>query len=178
MFAPLSPETAALHEALITVPIGETITYAALTEAIGRNAAREGRASLESARRIALRDQGIAFAVVRKVGLRRLRAEEAPEIGCGYRRKIRRTAGRALYTMQRVAETSNGLAPDAQRRLNAEMSAHGLLGHLAKDNATRAFEADKAMPAAKAGRAFLEHIGATPKTQETDHDAAGDTVLP
>lgn len=156
----LSPETKAIYDALVAVPIGGEITYSALSAIIGRPADKAGRSSLESARRIALRDNGVAFSVVRKVGLRRLRPEEAADIGRGKRKKIRRAAHSAVFAMTRVAETSNGLPPESQRRLSAEIAAHGLISLISTDAAVAPLEAEKAMPPARAGRAFLEHIGA------------------
>jgi hypothetical protein len=158
----LSPETAKLHDALKLVPFGETITYATLSALIGRNVTKEGNSKLSSARRIALRDDGAAFEVIRQVGLRRIPADEAPQIGTAARRKIRRASHRAVKGMVAVAQSSNGLSPDAQRKLSAEVSTLGLLAAIATDKATEKQATDgKVAPPALAGAAFLAHIGAT-----------------
>ena len=157
----LSPETAALHEALKLVPYGEMITYAALTAVIGRDVTKQAAARLQSARHIALRDDGAAFETIRKVGLRRVPADEASQIGSAARRKIRRASNRAVKGMVAVAKTSNGLAPDAQRKLAAEISTLGLMAELAGDKATEKQATDgKVAPPAAATMAFLAHIGA------------------
>lgn len=155
----LSPETRALAEALREVPLGGTVTFQGLSAVIGRDVTKAARGNLESARRIVLRDHGAAFVSIRGQGYRRLRPDEAPDIGAGARRKIRRTANRTVRDMTNVAGASNGLEPEIQRRLSAEVATHGLLAQIASDGATLALEDDKPAPPAKAARQFLAHLG-------------------
>jgi hypothetical protein len=156
----LSPETRLLVETLHKVPLGAEIAYADLTAALGLDVTGPARAALNTARRILERDEGAVFVACRRTGLRRLTPEEAPDIGANGRRKIRRTANRSLRAMQRLAATSNGLDPDAQRRLNAEITASGLLAKITEDKPVRAMQAENPTPPAHAATAFLKAIGA------------------
>jgi len=163
----ISPETMALVAALRAVPLGEEISHAALSAHIGRDVAREARARLDSALRILSRDEGAAFMAVRGVGLRRLRPEEAPDIGARSRRKVRRMARHAAGSMTRLAATSNGLPPEAQRRLSAELSAAGLLAAITEDKPTAAMGTEDApRPPVYAAEAFLAAIGAKREAAE------------
>lgn len=149
-------DTLALVELLRTAPLGSTVTFSAMRDAIGRDA----RGVLPGARRIALRDFGAAFMAERGVGLRRLHATEAPEIGAAARRKIRRGTSRARQAMASLAENSNGLPPEIGRKMAAEMSALGLIAHIATDKAAAAVaDSDTPAPTAKAAEMFLRHIG-------------------
>lgn len=160
----LSPETEALLAALKDVPIGGEITYRAMSALIGRDVTAAARSKLVSARRICLRDHGIAFTVVRGTGLRRIRPDEAPDMGATARTRIRSTARRTSRAIKSVVGASNGLEPEAQRRASAEISALGLLAEVAGNSAQPAFESDDApMPPARAGAKFLRHIGAEPE---------------
>ena len=155
----LSPETRTLVDALKGVSIGAEVSYRALSDAIGRDVTGPGRGSLNSARRIAIRDHGAAFMVVRSQGLRRVPPEEAAQIGAGARRKVRRTAYRALRDMRCLVEASNGLSPEAQRKVSAEVSALGLLREISTDRQTEKMETEgKPMPAAIAAKSFLDAI--------------------
>lgn len=157
----LSPETEALLAALKSVPLGGEISYRTLSAAVGRPVNGPARSSLNSARRIALRELGVAFTAVRGVGLRRITADEAPGMGATARSRIRSTAKRATRGIRAVVAASNGVSPEVQRRVSAEISALGLLAEVASEPAQKAFSADgPALPPALAGAAFLRHIGA------------------
>lgn len=166
-FLSLSPETQALSDALRAVSLGATITYAALSESIGRDVTGPARATLVSARRIVLRDFGAVFEVKRAHGLRRLKPDEAPDIGSAARRKIRRTSSRAMKSMHSVVNASNGLSPEAGRKLSAEMSTHGLMVALAADKVAHTMQSETRMPPAIAATAFLKHIGALEPNEGT-----------
>ena len=155
----ISPDTAALCEALRKVPYGQEITFAALSQIIGRDVKVNARHNLAGALRIVLRDHGAAFQSIRGVGYKRLHSDDAPEIGTAARRKQRRTSQRAVSAMAAVARTSNGLTPEAQRRLSAEISTHGLLIEIAADKNVKAQVRDEPTTPAKAAAAFIAHIG-------------------
>lgn len=157
----LSPETEALLSALRAVPLGGEISYIDLSAKIGRSVTANARASLNSARRIALRDHGINFTAIRGVGLRRTRPEETPQIGAVARGSIRRKAKAARKAILSVTKASNGADPETQRRINAEMSALGLLSEISAQPAQKAFDSvGPSMPPAMASAAFMKHIGA------------------
>lgn len=161
----ISPETRILADALKAVPLGGNITFASLTATIGRDVQRVARSHLDSAMRIVLRDDGVAFRSIRGIGYQRLLPEEAPEIGRAARRKLRRASKRAVQSMLAVAAASNGLPPEAQRRLSAEVSIHGLLAELAEDRSVaNQAKADEAVAPAKAAQSFVDYITKGAKT--------------
>ncbi len=168
----ISLETAALIEALTAVPLGATATYADLSRAVGRDVTTLARSGLASARRIAAREHGAVFVPVRGLGLRRLPPEEAPEIGAAGRRKVRRAARNATRTMLRLAESSNGLPPEAQRKLAAEVAALGLIEHVSGDKPAAAIEAARAeggpavMTPAMTARLLADQLTGAPKTSQ------------
>lgn len=129
----LSLETRTLAKLLMEVPIGETITYGRMSEELGFDITDHSkRHFLTSARRVVLREHGAAFTADIKVGMRRLQPDEAPNIGTWARGKIRRASTTAMKAMQMVAAKTNGLAPETQRRLAAEMAVHGVIAEVAK----------------------------------------------
>jgi hypothetical protein len=166
------PETDTLVELLRAVPFGDTLTYGAMSEALGVDVTTRARPRLVSARRIALRDYGAAFETAHGVGLRRLLPDEASAIGAAGRRKIRRASGRARKAMISLAEHSNGLSPAAARRMSAEISAHGLISHIADDRAVSRLttESDKPAPPAKVAESFLRFVRGShdPNTQTSE----------
>jgi hypothetical protein len=158
----LSPDTRILADALSAVSYGQEISYAELSALIGRDVTHAARSNLTGALRIVLRDDGAAFQSIRGVGYRRLPPDDAHEIGSSARRKARRLSNRAVQGMVAVAKSTNGLSPDAQKRLATEISTLGLLAELSRDTtvAAQAQQADPVSPA-RAAQAFLRHIGAT-----------------
>ena len=70
LFQP-SADAIRLHEELLLTPIGETITYARLSDALGKPVSSKTSA-LRTARGIALREDKAVFGSVRIIGLRRL----------------------------------------------------------------------------------------------------------
>jgi hypothetical protein len=157
----LKTETRLLIDALRTAPIGQVVTFATLSAACGLDVQAQARGLLNSARRIVARDHGAVFVSERNVGLRRLRPEEAPALGQSARRRIRTTSGKAMSKMVALAEASNGLSPDAQRKLNAEMAIHGLLREIATDRNAERAQADTVKPPPLVAETFLQHLGIT-----------------
>lgn len=162
----LHPETQILVDALSKVPLGQMITYKNLSELIGIDVTGPARQRLVSARRVALRDYGAAFGTERATGLIRLHPDQAPGLGASARLKIRRASSRARKAMISVAEHSNGLSPEASRRMSAEMSAHGLIAEITKEKTIKAAmgRSEKIAPPAKMAETFLNHIrGKSPR---------------
>ncbi len=69
----------ALAKTLRNIQEGEEITYKALSKSINADVQEKKRGSLETARRILLRDNQMVFAPVRGIGLRRLLPGEVVE---------------------------------------------------------------------------------------------------
>ena len=130
----ISPDVAALVEALRGVSPGQTITYAALSEAIGRDVT-EHRHLLASAQRIAAREHGAVFGNERSVGYTRLTIDQLPGVASTARARIRRTSRIAAKRLTQGAARTNDMPPDVQRKLNAEISSLALLEHIASDKA-------------------------------------------
>lgn len=163
-----SPETTVLIDLLRAVPLGGEIGYRALSEAIGRDVRGPARARLDSARRIAQRDHGVAFFCVRGLGLRRITLDELPAVGGLARARIRGTARGALKTMTAVAAVSNGGSPDTLRALSRERASLGLIAHVAAESQQPAFDPGPgamALPPALAAQSLLKHIGALPPAE-------------
>jgi hypothetical protein len=68
----LSIDTQTLERLLTTVPIGQTISYDALSASIGRNVQHDARGNLRTARKRLLRLERMLFGSVVNEGLKRL----------------------------------------------------------------------------------------------------------
>src|ERR1700719_736660 len=79
----------------------DTATWQQLSAAIGCDAQTAGRGAVTSARRILLRDRGIAFEAIPKIGLRRLGATGKVDAAYAQLRRSHRASKRSL----RMAET-------------------------------------------------------------------------
>ena len=92
----MSEATRAIISAMRDVPVGDTITYRQI-EAIIRDDPQQRRGIIQSARRVLLRDDGIAFGAVVGIGYRRL--DDAGKLGAlgSQMRRGRRAAQRGLH---------------------------------------------------------------------------------
>lgn len=152
-----SPDTRAVAELLATVPVGEIVSFAALSAAIGRDITR-CRHVLYAGKRAAERDAGAVFATVRGQGMRRLSAERAAEtVGTAARSHIRKTARKATRTLIAATSRANDLPPAVQRSVSAEVSAFALIEHLSRDAAVKAADDAplKPTPVAITARAMM-----------------------
>lgn len=91
----LGVDTQTLLKYLETIPVGEIVSYEVLGNLIGCDV-QSDRGSLESARRLLVRDNQIVFGVVRGVGLKRLNPSEVVEQEGETVTKIRRATKRSL----------------------------------------------------------------------------------
>lgn len=133
----LSPDARAIADLLINCPIGELVTLAAASEAIGRDITA-CRHVLATARRVAMREAGAVFTTEPRAGLRRMSPERATEvIGPNARRHIRKTASKARRALVAATEGANNLTDEALRRRAAEISSLGLMEHIARDAAVK-----------------------------------------
>lgn len=159
----ISAEARAVADLLAACPSGEVITFAAMSAAIGRDILAR-RHVITTARRVAEREAGAVFTIERRTGYRRLDATRiADVVGTAARAHIRRTARRSVKSLSEGTRRLNDLPPDVQRKVAAEMSALGLIEHIARDKTVKpaANAPTKPQPVAVAARALLAALGAT-----------------
>lgn len=137
---PRSPETDALVQALLTVMLGETVSYDSLAQAAGITV-ESLHSRMGSARHIAQRDEGAVFQTMRGTGLRRLSPDDAAEIGKAARGSIRRTTGRTLKSMTALSQSGNGQSPEARRRTDNERAVIGTIHAFASPAVMKRVEA-------------------------------------
>lgn len=160
----LSADVRAVADMLAAAPVGEVVTFGAMSAAIGRSITT-CRHVLASARNVALRENGAAFLSERSIGLRRMSAERATEtVGSTARAHIRSTARRAKRTLIGATNGVNDLPPEAQRRMAAEVSALALVEHLARDAAVKpgAEAPTKPTPVAVTARSMMAALVGAP----------------
>lgn len=141
----VSPEVQALADALSAVSPGSTISYATLSEAIGRPI-QPRRWLVLRALGIVAEDHGAVFATERGVGYTRLETEKLHTVGHTARTAIRRKARKAAKMIRHGSLRANDVSPEAVRKMNAELSALGLIEHAAKDAVAAPVPAHDARP--------------------------------
>jgi alkylated DNA nucleotide flippase Atl1 len=123
-----NPENAADIEAirnlLLELPIGQMISYAAISERLGRDPT-ERRWILQRALKEAETDCGGLFAVVRGEGIKRLPSSAVADAGLHPLQKIRRTARRGHDRLATVMV--NDLDDSERHRLLAHRSMLGAI---------------------------------------------------
>lgn len=131
MFTSTSPENAADVEAirslLLELPIGQMISYARLSEAIGRDIT-ECRWLLDRARKDAEQECGGLFATVRGEGIERLPTDRVADAGLSFIQKVKRTAKRGHTRLSNVR--ANDLPQTEQQRLIAHKSMLGAISSI------------------------------------------------
>jgi hypothetical protein len=127
-------ETDILANVLAEVASGETVTYARLSLAIGRDVSKSNaRLALMKARKRVEKNTGALFATVRGEGVQRLTAENVPGIGAQTRRSIKRRAKSAYERL--TAQKYNNVTDETRRRIDAERSLLGAIASMASDGA-------------------------------------------
>jgi hypothetical protein len=153
-------DTALLQERLAATPISAVCTYAALSEAIGRDV-QGCRFLVLRAMRRANTETGAIFSTVLRVGYKRLPPEDAHQIGSTSRAHIRHAANRSASTIANALSRANAMPDDSKRRALAEISTLNMLAHLSTERVTKAMPAaDHVRPTADSLREILRHIGA------------------
>lgn len=130
----LSADTKAIITRLREMAIGELVTYDELSGIIGRDIQRN-RYILDSARRNVEREDGAVFGIERGVGIRRMTADEAPNIGIQSRKSIRRKADRGAKRIERAVSRANDLPDDVARKAYGEIATLRLIEHTATERA-------------------------------------------
>lgn len=158
----LSADARRIADLLAAIPRGETVTFATISSTIGRDI-NLCRHILYSGLNVAERENGACFASVRSVGYRRLAPEEIVKVGQTARSRIRGYARRGSRTLRQGMTGANDLTPEAQRQTAAELSALGLLEHIARDKSLPTIPEEDTRPlsVAATAKAFLQKIGAT-----------------
>lgn len=157
----ISPDVAALVEALSAVTPGQTITYADLSKTIGRDI-QAFRWLVLGAQKIAARDHGAVFANEHRVGYRRLLADELHTVGHTARSAVRRKVRKAGKMIRYGASRANDVSAEAGRKMNAELSALALLEYAAKDTVAAPVKAhdEKPEPIGITARRMIDALGA------------------
>lgn len=132
-----SPDVAALAAALAALPVGDTVTYSTLSKVIGRDV-RAVPWRLSAALAKAAADHGAVFATERRVGYKRLPANEANILGHNARRRIRRQAKRTSARLQSLIRVTNDMDEPTARKLYQEVNSLNLLAELSRDKAASA----------------------------------------
>lgn len=155
------PDTLALKKVLEAVPLGETVKWAELSSAIGRDA-KNVKHLLYSAMKMAERESGAVFSNERMVGYKRLKPEDAYSVGVHFRGVVRRRGKKAHKSMVAVASRSNDIGREATLKLTREISAAALLRELARDKAVEKAvnpdEGNEPIPVAQVAKRMLVGI--------------------
>ena len=156
----LSAECRALADLFAAAPVGGTVTYAAMSAAIGRSIADRRYLAIR-AMQVATRETGAIFGSVRGIGYQRLQPQDAHMLGAHMRGRIRRGAKRTAEAIVAAIQSTNSLPDDAKRRAYAEVNAMQLVRHIAADKQVSAASTEpKAEPVAITMRRFAQQIGA------------------
>lgn len=156
----LGAETRTLVDLFVATPVGQTITFASMSSAIGRPIT-DRRHLIPRAMHIAAKEAGAIFGGVRSVGYQRLPATDAHMLGSHTRRRMRRSAKRTTDAIVSAISHANDMPDAARLRAYAEVNALALIRHIAADKEVLASTAEpKAEPVALTMRRFAQQIGA------------------
>lgn len=128
--AETSIEAKLVYERLKQAAEDEVVTYSELSKVAGRNITGRARHVLQTARGMCERLDRIVFGCVMKVGLRRLKNDEIPDIGVAKMSHIRRTVKRATRTM--ACANYDALSPEKRLSHNVSLSMFGVLHEVSK----------------------------------------------
>lgn len=141
-----SVDTRLLRDRLLKLNHDETVSYAELSEVIGRDVQTVARSNLASARRMAERE-GVILDAVSRVGIKRLTSGAAADsTGPRIRERIRRAASRGARRIAVIPFAE--LTAEQRIKTSAEASHLGALRAFAADKQTRKIEQqiDKQQP--------------------------------
>lgn len=150
--ASLSVEARILYDHLITIPVGGEVSYAALSALIETSVqVSPGRGALNTARRMAERDNQIVFRPIRGAGLLRLNDVEIVDTGDDALASIRRKAKSAARTLTCVDYLA--LPEQSKIRHNTTLAILAVQQSLAQEKTLlklgAAFESKKRVPTVK-----------------------------
>lgn len=110
----ISIDSTTIYKRLTTTQIGDVITYQELGGLIGADIQKEAYHNLVTAKKKALRENGMVFASVRGVGIKRTNASETIDIGEARVKSVRRQLKKAANTIATVDPAN--LEPDERNR--------------------------------------------------------------
>lgn len=128
--AELSVDTQVIIGLLKKCEVGQMITYASLSQAIGRNVQTAARHITESARDIVQRDYHMVFSCVLNEGLKRLDDTAIVELHRGSTARISRHAARTIRKMS-CAEYER-LSQSQKVQFNVGVSVLGAIGQITR----------------------------------------------
>ena len=134
-----SNDTKILESVLEQAKVGDLITYAELSKAIGRDVRKFAQPSLCSARRGLQRDKQMVFGVETNVGLKRLNDEEIVVSSEADRRRMKRAATRSLKKLSVV--NFSGLSDEAKKQHIVASAQLGAIEMFSGKNAMKKIEA-------------------------------------
>lgn len=139
-FSSVSVDTTIIHKLLVAVPVGGTISYDAISNTIGRDVTKDARYLLESARRIAMREDRAVFGVKRGEGLVRLDDSGTVARGAEGLARARRTIRKHSRILSCVKDF-NSMAEEDKVRHNTMLSVYGALYAATKPKSVAKVEA-------------------------------------
>lgn len=131
----LGLDTQTIERLLQALQIDESIPYAALSDAIGRDVRTEARHALDSARRRLLRAHRLLFECVRGVGLKRLGDEGKVSTGEWHLRRARTQAKKCVDKVTAV-DNFQALPNDLKVQHNVLLAQAGVLRHITSPKTT------------------------------------------
>lgn len=154
----VSADSKTLSSVLREAEVGATVTYAALSAAIGRNVQDVARGAMRRARSIVMREDRMVFAASVGVGLTRLADEQIVSLSDKARAHIRRTTRKTAKALTCVQY--DAMSREQQTKHNTALSMLGVIGELATEKASKRLNdsvsaAGTEIPAAKAAIAAL-----------------------
>ena len=140
----LSVDSGLLYERLKKTEKGETVSYSDLSGIIDRDVQKEGRGYLDTARKMALRLNGLVFEAVRNVGIKCLTDEEnASTTGSHAFCRIRRVTSTAVKKLTALDDFDK-LSNSAKIQHNTSLSMLGAMSQAIRPNKIKKIEAEVA----------------------------------
>jgi hypothetical protein len=135
----LSVDTQTIERLLWEIPVGETVSYARLSEAIGRDVQHAARHILTSACDRVLREKQMVFAPVVGVGMKRLDDVGIVSTGSSTIQRIFNLSRRGLRRLAAVANF-DALPNEQKVKHNLTMGQLGMLAHATKGATVKKLE--------------------------------------
>lgn len=158
-FSEQSVDVQVLIKRLAPAAVGETVTYAELSQLIRRDVQRKSRHLLVSARRRLENDEHIIFDVIANEGLKR--ADDAC-IVAGSKRGIQHIRNTARKVTRRLTYVEYDNLSDEQKRThNVCLAQAGVLAHMTKTSVVQRIESKVPDAASTVPARFLEAIRET-----------------